>query len=83
MKRTYIKAFNALKKMGVHVYEHVDDNGNFSISSEEAGSDQWVSYYCMDPSWIFGVHPTLVKTLSRFGLYAEWVNPGRLSVYPA
>jgi hypothetical protein len=81
MKRQYIKAFNALQKMGIPVYEHVDDRGNFSISSEEPQSDFWVDYYSMAPGWVFGVHPAVDSKLKEFGLWAEWVNPGRLSVY--
>lgn len=83
MKANFRRAFDALKKMGVPVYEHADDRGNFSISSEDAGSDHWVDYYSQSPDWVFGVHPDVDATLSRHGLYAEWVNPGRLSVYPA
>ena len=43
MKRIYIKAFNKLTKMGVPVYEHHDDKGNFSISAEDEGSSNWVA----------------------------------------
>lgn len=81
MKRPFIKAFNALQKMGVPIYEHADDNGNFSISSEEPESYLWVDYYSTPPGWIFGVHPAIESKLKEFGLFAEWVNPGRLSVY--
>jgi hypothetical protein len=81
MKRIYIKAFNALKKMGVPVYEHVDDNGNFSIDAEASEADGWADYYTRSSDWIFGVSPSLDKVLTKHGLYGEWVNPGRLSVY--
>jgi hypothetical protein len=84
MQRIYIKAFNALKKMGVPVYEHGDDNGNFSISAEASGADQWASYYDGYLIWNGeSTNPALDSTLRQFGLYAEWVNPGRLAVYPA
>ena len=33
MKRPFIKAFNALKKAGVPVYEHVEDNGKAAQES--------------------------------------------------
>ena len=85
MKRAYIKAFNALKKLGVPVYEHGDDNGNFSISAEDENSELWVNYYAGCGSFDFwggdNVSPKLTKVLDNCKLYAEWVNPGRLSVY--
>jgi hypothetical protein len=30
---------------------------------------------------VFGVHIDLERELQKRGLYAEWVNPGRLAVY--
>ena len=74
MKREYIKAFNACKKAGLPVYEHADDRGNFSISAEDG--DARVDYY--SNYWV----PEVAQILSPHGLYAEWVNPGRISVYP-
>ena len=79
MKSIYRKAYKALEKMGVPVYEHVDDNGNFSIDAERG--DDWVNQY--EPSFVFGVHPALEDELRKHGLFCEWVNAGRLSVYPA
>lgn len=81
MKAKYQKAFDALKTLGVPVYEHADDNGNFSIDAEDPKADDFVGYYATQPDWIFGVHPAVNTTLRNFGLFAEWVNPGRLSVY--
>jgi len=85
MKRAYIKAFNALKKLGVPVFEHGDDKGNFSISGEEENSEMWVNYYAGCGSFDFwggdNVNPKLTKVLDDYKLYAEWVNPGMLSVY--
>jgi len=83
MDTKYRKAFDALTRMGVPVYEHADDRGNFSISAERENSDEWVNYYSMNRDWAFGVHPEIDTVLRKHGLYAEWVNPGRLSVYPA
>ena len=83
MKRIYIKPFNALKKMGLPVYEHADDDGNFSISSEEPSSSDWVNYYSDNQKWIFGVHPMIEAKLKSYGVFAEWVNPGRLSIHKA
>ncbi len=83
MKRDYRSAYNALIKMKVPVYEHADDNGNFSIDAEAAGASEFVDYYSSNPSWIFGVSPKVNGALQKRGLYAEWVNPGRLAVYGA
>jgi hypothetical protein len=74
MKRTFIAAFNELKKLGAPVYVHPDDRGNFSIDAES--SEEWADYYSE-------VNPKIEKVLQRRGLFAEWVNPGRLAVYQA
>ena len=81
MKRIYIKAFNKLIKMGVPVYEHHDDNGNFSISAEDEGSSNWVNYHDGARIWGDSIKPELRDTLIAMGLFAEWHNPGRLAVY--
>ena len=83
MDTRYRKAFNALKKMGVPVYVREDMDGRFQISAECAESERWVSYYACPESWVFGVHPKLDHTLREHGLFAEWINPGELGVYPA
>lgn len=81
-KQRFDDAFNALKVMGVPVYVHPDDGApRFSIDAEDADAAEWVSYYHGSPDWIFGTHPAVQSLLNRFGLFAEWVNPGRLSVY--
>jgi hypothetical protein len=84
MKRAYIKAFNKLAKLGCPVYEHYDDDGNFSISAEDAMSDTWLNYYDGD-SYLenpeFGKSGRLCQILRDHGLFAEWVNPARASVY--
>ena len=82
MQQKYIKAFNALKKLGVPVYEHADDNGNFSISAEEPESHKWCSYYASHDQWGGeDTNPTMDKTLRKHGLFAEWINPGRMAVF--
>ena len=46
-------------------------------------AEAWVDYY-NDPSreeLVFGVHIDLERELQNRGLFAEWVNPGRLAVY--
>ena len=85
MKRKYIKAFNQLQKLGVPVYEHQDDQGNFSISTEMSSDELWADYYDGHaiPGWDFGINPKISNELNKSGLFAEWVNPGRLSVYEA
>ena len=83
MKRPYTQAFNELKKLGAPVYEHPDDNGNFSLDAEVPEADHWASYYAGGPTWVFGVSPRLEAILRRHNLFAEWVNPGRLSIYLA
>lgn len=81
-KQRFEDAFNALKVLGVPVYIHPDDRApRFSISAEDEGADEWVSMYHGDPDWLFGVNPVVHLVLNRFELFAEWVNPGRLSVY--
>ena len=83
MKRTHIKAFNELKRLGAPVYEHPDDNGNFSIDAEVPEADAWADYYSQCHDWIFGVSPRLDEILIKHNLHGEWVNPGRLSIYLA
>ncbi len=81
MKREYIKAFNALKKMGVPVYVREDMNGRFQISAEEPDSYLWVDNYNGRSDWVFGVNPKLNAVLSKCGLFAEWINGGEVGVY--
>ena len=78
MNTQFKHAYEYLRSMGVPVYEHADDDGNFSIQAPS----EWANYYGPTPEWVFGVHPKVDATLSALGLYAEWVNPERLSVYP-
>jgi len=83
MKTIYTKAYIALKKLGVPVYTRDDMDGRFQISAEEPDSYKWADYYEGDthPDWIFGVNPKIDETLKKFGLFAEWINPGELGVY--
>ena len=80
-KANFKKAEQALKAMGVPLYQR-SDMPNFGISAEDGDSYKWVDYYegyRMD--WDFGVHPDIDSTLRKFGLHCEWVNPGELGVY--
>jgi hypothetical protein len=81
MKRPYRYAYNALKKMGVPVFIHRDDENTFDISAEDINSEMWVSYWSPQPHWIFGVNPMVEQILRHWGLHAEWINPGHLRVY--
>lgn len=85
MKKKFRTAYNALKKLNVPVYEHVDDNGNFSIDAEAEGAEAWVDYYGNPyrEDLVFGVHLDIERVLQKLGLFAEWVNPGRLAVHEA
>lgn len=82
MKRTYIKAFNELQKLGVPVYVRDDMNGRFQISAEDTDSYLWADYYAYGRSdWEFGVNPKIDEVLGKYGLFSEWINPGELGVY--
>jgi len=81
MKRNYSNALKALKKLGVPTYQRSDIE-TFQISAEDANSYKFCDYYAYArEDWDFGVSPTISDTLRNLGLFAEWVNPGRLSVY--
>ena len=87
MKRDFRNAFNALKKIGAPVYERSDIE-NFQISAEgimgEYDRDTlWANYYDGHsiPDWEFGINPLITKTLAKYGLHAEWINPGEIGVY--
>jgi hypothetical protein len=84
MKRAYRNAFNALYKLGLGdmLYERSDIK-NFAISAEAPISYKFCDYYAghrMDDRE-FGVSPVITKTLAKYGLHAEWINPGELGVY--
>jgi hypothetical protein len=81
MKANYRHAYNALKKLGVPVYERDDMGGRFQISAEEPEAWRWCSYYSRNPDWDFGVNPVIDKTLAKYGLHSEWINAGELGVY--
>ena len=87
MTRNHRLAFNALKKIGCPVYERSDIE-NFQISAEGIYGDYdrntcWADYYDGRniPDWEFGVNPLITKTLAKYNLHVEWINPGELGVY--
>lgn len=80
------KAFNELKKIGAPVIDRQDES--LFVISGESNTDEviWADYYdgsqmsyCDD----FGVNKKITAILDKFGLYAEWANPGFLNVYKA
>jgi hypothetical protein len=82
MKKQFRLAYNALKKIGVPVYQRDDMNGRFQISAEDPESYKWCDYYAYTrASWNFGVNPKVDELLKKYGLYSEWINPGELGVY--
>jgi hypothetical protein len=81
MKRSYRNALNALTKLGVPTYQR-SDMEHFAISAEDADSYKFCDYYAyMRDDWEFGVSPVITETLGKYGLHAEWINPGELGVY--
>ena len=85
MKNNYRKAFTALKKIGAPVIEG-GDNGEdtFRISGEDNVDEIWADYYeeftSSSENFLFGVNNKINDILDKQGLYAEWINPGVLSV---
>ena len=87
MTRNHRLAFNALKKIGCPVYERSDIE-NFQISAEGIYDDYdrdtlWADYYDGRniPGWDFGINPLISDILAKYGLHAEWINPGEIGVY--
>jgi hypothetical protein len=87
MKRNHRLAFNALKKIGAPVYERSDIE-NFQISAEGIAGPYdrdtlWADYYDGHaiPGWNFGINPLIDEILAKYGLHAEWINPGEIGVY--
>ena len=84
MKRNYKKAYTKLKNMGCPVIEGGDrGEDTFRISAEQNCEDVnetvWADYNNM--GWgLFGVNTVITNILDDNGLYAEWINPGVLSV---
>jgi hypothetical protein len=82
MKRDFRYAFNSLQKIGCPVWTWAYDDENFNISAEDNNPTVWADYWMRDrDDWLFGVNPMVTQILDKYGLHAEWVNPGYLSVY--
>ena len=82
MKANYRKAQAALTLLGVPTYQR-SDMQHFAISAEDTNSYKFCDYYDGHamPEWNSGVNPIIDKTLAKFGLHSEWINPGELGVY--
>lgn len=87
MTKNHRTAFDRLKKLGCPVFERADDSRTFFISAESNGVDGnlWADYYD-GPSMLsvydeFGVDKRINAILEPLGLFAEWQNPGCLSVW--
>jgi len=86
MKKNMRYAYNALKKIGAPVIDHGE--GNFMISAENNVETVWADYYAMGDGYTcggqlddFGVSKRINRILDRYGLFAEWQNPGCLNVH--
>lgn len=74
MNSKFRAAKAALERLGCRCYVHGDDRGDtFSIDAEDGSwlADYWDNYEAAQIQAV--LHPR--------GLFAEWVNPGRLAVY--
>jgi len=83
MKKNMRYAYNALKKIGAPVIDHGEEN--FMISAENNVTEIWADYYMMGMGNTFvddfGVSKRINRILDRYGLFAEWQNPGCLAVH--
>ena len=79
------EAMAELEALGCPVIDRQDE-GLFVISGEDNGETIWADYYQeyrMDYMDDFGVNKAITEVLGKYGLYAEWANPGYLNVYGA
>jgi len=84
------RAYKKLEAMGApvcHLGEGYGGNALFAISAEYNEDEIWADYYigCDGgmPGWDCGINPKIEKVLKKYGLYAEWYNPGVLDVSEA
>lgn len=88
MQKKFIKAFNELKKLGCPVFERTGSDRTscgFLISAEDETSYQWADYYNTYAFQWEGetTNPKIAEVLTKYKLFAEWENPGCLSVWEA
>jgi hypothetical protein len=82
MQKNFTKAFNELKKLGCPVIERTGSD-NFLISAEDEISYLWADWY-NTYSWDGErTNPKIAEVLAKYKLFAEWDNPGGLSVWEA
>jgi len=88
MKRNYRNAVKALEKIGAPVIDHGGDE--IYISAENNIDEIWADYYAMGDGYTcggqlddFGVNKKIGAILSKYGLFAEWQNPGCLAICEA
>jgi|TARA_Y100000310_G_C20698487_1_gene827449 hypothetical protein len=91
------RAFTALVAIDAPVYNHGPDNGteHFILGAElRDGDDKYFADYYqnelreyIDESGrihnAFGIHDAVHAILDKYGLYAEWINPGQMGIYDA
>lgn len=80
MKRNARNAYEALKALGVPVFERSDIK-HFGISAEESESYKWVDYWGEYRGGYPFVHEDVEDILRENHLYAEWENAACLIVY--
>jgi len=77
-KNTESKMNQSLAALGQHLSKIRTGRANPSLL-DSVMVDYYGNPYRED--LVFGVHIDLERELQKRGLYAEWVNPGRLAVY--
>ena len=82
MKRNARNAYNALKKMGVPVFER-EDLPYFGISAEDEESYRFLDYWGEYRGGFPWISEEVEAVLSKYRLFAEWENPGAVGVYDA
>lgn len=90
------KAFEELQAMGAPVFRNADTEqaGNFKMSGEDNFNDAgiaWADYWQEftrehvneqgDIVNAFGVHQTVWDVLNKHRLFAEWDNPGCVTIW--
>ena len=85
MNRNAKKAFTALKAIGCPVFEREGESSHFCISAEDNTKEIWADYYegCRMLGFSFGISPKITAILNAHSLFAEWDDPGSLSVFDA
>ncbi len=76
------KAFKALSALGcpVFVRKGEESKQTFCISAETDTEEPWAVYY---PEWQTYPYenPKIDEVLAKYGLTADWENPGSMAVF--